>query len=48
VLRAIAAGQPRTEGELLAVAGVGMNIVKKYGPQLYRVIGETGTSEPRK
>ncbi len=44
VLRAIAAGQPKTERELLAVAGVGMNIVKKYGPQLYRVIGEMGTS----
>ncbi|MDQ2840939.1 MAG: HRDC domain-containing protein, partial [Acidobacteriota bacterium] len=48
VLHAIAAGQPKTERELLAVAGVGMNLVKKYGPQLYRVIGETGASESRK
>ena len=41
-LRGIAATCPRNDAELVAVPGIGMNIVKKYGTQIYRLI--TGSS----
>jgi len=37
-LRAIAATCPRSDAELLAVPGIGMSIVKKYGAHIYRLI----------
>ena len=37
-LRGIATTCPRSDAELLAVPGIGMSIVKKYGTQLYRLI----------
>ena len=37
-LRGIAATCPRSDAELLAVPGIGMSIVKKYGTQIYRLI----------
>ena len=37
-LRGIAATCPRSDVELLAVPGIGMSIVKKYGTQIYRLI----------
>jgi DNA topoisomerase III len=37
-LRGIAATCPRSDAELLAVPGIGMGIVKKYGTQIYRLI----------
>jgi DNA topoisomerase-3 len=39
-LRAIAAKRPGTARELLAVPGIGINIVEKYGAQLYRILHE--------
>ena len=37
-LRGIAATCPRNDAELLAVPGIGMSIVKKYGAHIYRLI----------
>jgi DNA topoisomerase-3 len=37
-LRSIAMTRPKTEAELLAVPGIGMGIVKKYGAQIFRLI----------
>jgi RecQ family ATP-dependent DNA helicase len=37
-LRSIAAACPQNEAELLALPGIGMSIVKKYGRQIYRLI----------
>jgi DNA topoisomerase-3 len=37
-LRGIAATCPRSDAELLAVPGIGMSVVKKYGTQIYRLI----------
>ena len=37
-LRGIVATCPRSDAELLAVPGIGMSIVKKYGAQIYRLI----------
>jgi DNA topoisomerase-3 len=37
-LRGIAATCPRSDAELLAVPGIGISIVKKYGTQIYRLI----------
>lgn len=42
VLRTMAAMRPKTDGELLAVSGVGMTRVKKYGAQIYRIVTENG------
>jgi len=39
-LRAIAQRRPQTAAELLAIPGIGMNSVEKYGRQIYRVLGE--------
>ena len=37
-LRGIAATCPRSDAELLAVPGIGIGIVKRYGTQIYRLI----------
>jgi DNA topoisomerase-3 len=39
-LRAIAQRRPQTAAELLAIPGIGMNAVEKYGRQIYRILGE--------
>ncbi len=38
VLRAMAAQRPETNEELLAISGVGANIVKRYGADLFRLL----------
>jgi len=42
-LRGIASSRPRTAKELLAVPGLGINAVEKYGAQIYRILHEGGT-----
>ena len=42
-LRGIASNRPRTAKELLAVPGLGINAVEKYGAQIYRILHEDGT-----
>jgi len=37
-LKAVAAKRPGTAAELLAIPGIGMNTVEKYGAQLYRLV----------
>jgi superfamily II DNA helicase RecQ len=37
-LRSIVASCPQTDAELLALPGIGLSIVKKYGPQIFRLI----------
>jgi DNA topoisomerase-3 len=37
-LRGIAATCPQNDAELLAVPGIGMSIVQKYGEHIYRLI----------
>jgi superfamily II DNA helicase RecQ len=39
-LEAMATARPATAAELLAVPGIGLNIVQKYGAQLYRLLHE--------
>ena len=39
-LRGIAQRRPQTAAELLAIPGVGMNTLEKYGRQIYRILGE--------
>jgi RecQ family ATP-dependent DNA helicase len=39
-LRAIAQRRPATAAELLAIPGIGMSAVEKYGRQLYRLLGK--------
>ncbi|MGI8962586.1 MAG: HRDC domain-containing protein [Bryobacteraceae bacterium] len=41
-LRAMVDQRPRTAEDLLAIPGIGMAAVKQYGPQIYRILGETG------
>ena len=41
VLTAIAEEQPRTAAELLAISGIGLALVEKYGAQIYRILNET-------
>ena len=41
VLRELAAERPVTERELLAISGVGMNLVSRYGSEIYRIVGRT-------
>ncbi|MBS1876037.1 MAG: DNA topoisomerase 3 [Acidobacteria bacterium] len=38
VLQAIAQGQPRSEGELLEISGVGRKFIEKYGEQVFRIV----------
>ncbi len=40
-LQAIAAQQPASTAELLAIPGVGLKIVEKYGAQIFRILGQT-------
>ena len=40
-LRAIAEARPSSAAELLAIPGVGINAVEKYGRQIYRILEET-------
>jgi DNA topoisomerase-3 len=42
VLGAIARNRPRTAAELLAIPGIGIASVEKYGAQIYRILNETG------
>jgi superfamily II DNA helicase RecQ len=37
-LRSIIATRPQSDAELLALPGIGLSIVKKYGPQIFRLI----------
>ncbi len=39
-LWAIARARPQTEGELMAIKGVGTNQAQKYGPDLFELIGQ--------
>ena len=39
-LRAIADKRPSTARELLAIPGIGISIVEKYGAQIYRILHE--------
>jgi hypothetical protein len=38
VLKAVAARRPATAAELLAIPGLGIGTVEKYGAQLYRLL----------
>jgi DNA topoisomerase-3 len=38
VLEAMATTRPETAAELLAIPGIGISIVEKYGAQLYRLL----------
>jgi DNA topoisomerase-3 len=40
VLRNMAAQAPKTDEELLAIPGVGMSMVEKYGRHIYRIVNE--------
>ena len=42
-LRAIAQARPATAADLLAVPGIGLSAVEKYGRQIYRILGEGRT-----
>ena len=39
-LRGIANNRPGTARELLAIPGIGITIVEKYGAQIYRILHE--------
>jgi DNA topoisomerase III len=41
-LHALATARPETAAELLAIPGIGISIVEKYGAQLYRLLHEGG------
>jgi superfamily II DNA helicase RecQ len=41
-LRSIASRRPGTAAELLAIPGIGIGTVEKYGAQLYRILHESG------
>jgi superfamily II DNA helicase RecQ len=41
VLGAIARNRPRTAAELLAIPGIAIGAVEKYGAQIYRILNET-------
>jgi superfamily II DNA helicase RecQ len=40
-LKAVAANRPATAAELLAIPGIGISTVEKYGAQLYRLLHES-------
>jgi superfamily II DNA helicase RecQ len=40
VLNAIAEDEPSTLAELLAIPGIGLKTVEKYGAQLYRILDQ--------
>ncbi len=41
-LRAVAQGRPATAAELLAIPGIGLGTVEKYGAQIYRLVQSAG------
>ena len=41
VLLAIAEREPKTAAELLAIPGVGIKLLEKYGAQIYRILDES-------
>jgi DNA topoisomerase-3 len=41
VLLAIAQEEPKTEAQLLAISGVGIKMVEKYGSQIYKILNES-------
>jgi DNA topoisomerase-3 len=41
VLKGIASVCPTTDAELLSVPGIGMAIVKKYGPQIFKLVSSS-------
>ena len=41
VLTAIAQKKPKTAAQLLAIPGIGINSVEKYGAQIYRILNES-------
>ena len=41
LVTAIARNRPRTAAELLAIPGIGIGAVEKYGAQIYRILNET-------
>ena len=41
VLLAIAQNQPRSAAELLAIPGIGIATVEKYGAQLYQILNQS-------
>ncbi len=41
-LRAIAERRPATATELLAISGIGLSTIEKYGQRIYRIIEEAG------
>jgi superfamily II DNA helicase RecQ len=41
-LRAIAQTRPASAAELLAIPGIGIGAVEKYGRRIYRIVGEGG------
>ncbi len=43
VLRAVASRKPATDAELLAIPGLGMATVKKYGAQIYGIVEGNGS-----
>jgi superfamily II DNA helicase RecQ len=40
VLAAIAGNHPRSAAELLAIPGIGIATVEKYGAQIYRILNQ--------
>jgi DNA topoisomerase-3 len=42
-LKAMAAKRPGSAAELLAIPGIGIGMVEKYGAQLYRILHERPT-----
>jgi superfamily II DNA helicase RecQ len=45
-LRAIAEGRPGTAAELLAIPGIGISTVEKYGAHIYRLVQSAGGAPP--
>ena len=44
VMYAIAEEEPKTAAELLAIPGVGIKMVEKYGSQIYRILDKSASS----
>jgi superfamily II DNA helicase RecQ len=43
VLTAIARNHPRSAAELLAIPGIGIATVEKYGAQIYRILNQVSS-----
>ena len=41
-LHAIAERRPATAAELLAIPGIGISAIEKYGQQIYRILEQAG------